>query len=53
MEIARGSWTGREILFLYVIMLLCTVNTFESGDFLKRNRIICPVVAVNGKFLYG
>jgi len=24
---------GREILFSYGILLLCTVSTFESGDF--------------------
>src|SRR6218665_2264454 len=40
------SWTGREIL-LYLIMYRKYVRKWLL---LKRNRIICPDVAVNGKF---
>src|SRR6218665_2240362 len=41
------SWTGREIL-LYLIMYR---KYFRKWLLLKRNRIICPEVAVNGEFL--
>src|SRR6218665_2225055 len=40
------SWTGREIL-LYLIMYRKYVRKWLL---LKRNRIICPEVAVNGQF---
>src|SRR6218665_2387193 len=45
------SWTGREILdLLYVIMYRKYV---QKRCLLKRNRIICPEVAVNEEFLHG
>src|SRR6218665_520754 len=40
------SWTGREIL-LYLIMYR---NYVRKWLLLKRNRIICQEVAVNGQF---
>src|SRR6218665_506276 len=40
------SWTGREIL-LYLIMYRKYVRKWLL---LRRNRIICPGVAVNGQF---
>src|SRR6218665_1720782 len=42
---------GRVVKYYYI--LSCTESMFESGDFLKRIRIICPKVAVNGQFLPG
>jgi len=44
-----GSWTGREKL-LYLIMYRKNVRKWLL---LKRNRIICPVVALNEQFLPG
>src|SRR6218665_3493393 len=50
-ENRRGSQGRREILLgLYVIMHSKYFGKLESGHFLKRNRIICVVVAVNGNF---
>src|SRR6218665_1817708 len=43
------SWTGRKIL-LYLIMYREVCSKVVT---LKRNRIICPEVAVNGLFLLG
>src|SRR6218665_3427587 len=43
------SWMGREIL-LYLIMYRKYVRKWLL---LKRSRIICPEVAVNGHFLLG
>ena len=40
------SWTGRDIL-LYLIMYR---NYVRKWLLLKRNKIICPDVAVNGQF---
>src|SRR6218665_1490589 len=39
------SWTGREILYL-----IMSRKYVRKWLLLKRNRIICPEVAVNGKF---
>ena len=47
--VGEGSWTGREIL-LYPIMYRKYVRKWWL---LKRNRIICPEVAVNGQFVHG
>ena len=48
-EVSGGSWTGREIL-LYLFMYRKYVRKWWL---LKRNRIICPEVAVSGQFLPG
>src|SRR6218665_2612721 len=44
--VSLESWTGREML-LYLIMYRKYVRKWLL---LKRNRIICPEVAVNGQF---
>ena len=44
----RGSWTGRKIL--YLIMYRKYVRKWWL---LKRNRIICPEIALNSQFLPG
>src|SRR6218665_3435509 len=41
-----GAWTGRKIL-LYLIMYRKYVRKWLL---LKRNRIFCPEIAVNGQF---
>src|SRR6218665_2249451 len=46
LEASLESWMGREIL-LYLIMYRKYVRKWLL---LKRNRIICPEVAVNGQF---
>src|SRR6218665_240938 len=46
-----GSWTGREIL-LYLFMPRKYMYV-QKWLLLKRNRIICPEVAINGQFLPG
>ena len=43
------TWTGREKL-LYLIMYKKNVRKWSL---LKKNRIICPAVAVNEQFLPG
>ena len=47
--VAGGSWTGRKIL-LYVMMYRKYVRKWLL---LKKNRIICPEIAVNSQFLPG
>src|SRR6218665_1618208 len=44
-----GSWTDREIL-LYLIYLIMYRKYVRKWLLLKRNRIICPEVAVNRHF---
>ena len=48
-ESQDGSWMGREIL-LYLVMYRKYVRKWWL---LKRNRMICPEVAVNEQFLAG
>src|SRR6218665_1543712 len=47
-----GSWTGREILF-YLIKYRKYMYIYSKVVTLKRNRKICPEVAINEQFLPG
>jgi len=47
--VVGGSWTGREIL----LCLLMYRKYVRKWGLFKRNRIICPEVAVNEQFLFG